>query len=107
MVVPSIWAISPSGSGNISTNPSSPDGYYDSGASVQITASANTGFTFLSWSGDLTGTTNPTYAAVARMAINMQSGDSLTKKTVGMNLRFIASELERIADNLDGGVRDE
>lgn len=39
----------------------SPSGtkWYDSGKSVSITAKANSGYTFIGWSGDLSGTTNP------------------------------------------------
>ncbi|HPP11846.1 MAG TPA: hypothetical protein PKW42_03855, partial [bacterium] len=40
-----------------SVTPSS--NWYDSGESVQVTAVANSGFTFTGWSGDLTGTDNP------------------------------------------------
>ncbi|MDP2335138.1 MAG: ice-binding family protein [Bacteroidota bacterium] len=32
---------------------------YNSGSTVQLTATPNTGYTFTSWSGDATGTTNP------------------------------------------------
>ena len=34
-------------------------GYYSSGTLVTLTASCNSGYTFSSWSGDLSGTTNP------------------------------------------------
>ncbi|MBL8173942.1 MAG: hypothetical protein JNK48_04690, partial [Bryobacterales bacterium] len=49
-------AVSPNGSGTITTNPSSADGYYNAGAVVQLTASASN---FQNWSGDLTGVANP------------------------------------------------
>jgi len=49
----------PAGGGTIAANPVSGDGYYNSGTSVQLTASATAGFTFSNWNGDLTGTTNP------------------------------------------------
>ena len=42
----------PSGAGSISLSPQSPDGYYDEGASVTATASANTGYTFSKWQLD-------------------------------------------------------
>jgi len=48
-------AVSPAGAGTIAANPSSPDGFYNSGTPVQLTASAN----FASWSGDLSGPANP------------------------------------------------
>ncbi len=52
-------AVSPPGSGTITANPASGNGYYNSGTSVQLTAVANTGFLFGGWSGDLSGGTNP------------------------------------------------
>lgn len=51
--------VTPSGSGSIAASPSSSDGFYNSGSSVQLTATANPGFAFSGWSGDLTGTQNP------------------------------------------------
>ena len=47
------------GSGTITANPSSSDGYYNSGVSVQLTAAPLAGYTFSSFSGALIGTTNP------------------------------------------------
>jgi len=52
-------SIEPASSGSILVSPSSPDGHYNPGASVQLTAIANQGFQFSNWSGDLSGTTNP------------------------------------------------
>jgi hypothetical protein len=51
--------VSPSGAGSVSASPTSADGFYDSGMPVQLTASANTGYQFANWSGDLTGSENP------------------------------------------------
>jgi len=50
---------SPGGGGTLTANPISGDGYYTSAASVQVTASANAGYQFANFSGDLTGSTNP------------------------------------------------
>jgi uncharacterized repeat protein (TIGR02543 family) len=47
----------PSGSGSVTVNPSQPT--YNSGQQVTLTAVPNTGYTFASWSGDASGTTNP------------------------------------------------
>ncbi len=44
----------PSGA-TFTMQPSSPDGYYDSKASVTVTAAALPGFKFRAWNGDLTG----------------------------------------------------
>jgi hypothetical protein len=45
------------GVGSITKNPDQPD--YLNGSSVQLTAVPGTGWAFSSWSGDLTGNTNP------------------------------------------------
>jgi len=49
--------VSPQGSGNVSLNP--PGGSYTAGTQVTLTAQANSGYVFSSWSGALSGTTNP------------------------------------------------
>jgi hypothetical protein len=46
------------GQGSVALNP--PGGTYPSGTSVQLTANAATGWHFDHWSGDLSGSTNPT-----------------------------------------------
>ncbi|WP_169311976.1 InlB B-repeat-containing protein [Pseudopedobacter saltans] len=48
--------------GTVITNPNLPD--YEAGTSVNLTATANPGYVFKSWSGDLTATTNPVTLAV-------------------------------------------
>jgi hypothetical protein len=54
-----ITNVSPTGAGTITPNPSATDGFYGSGSSVQLTASAAAGYAFSGFSGDLSGTTNP------------------------------------------------
>ncbi len=49
--------INPSAGGSVTKNPDQAS--YDSGSSVILTATPNAGYTFTSWSGDATGTTNP------------------------------------------------
>jgi len=52
--------VQPGNAGFVTFNPSSPYGYYNSGSSVQLTATANSGFfQFSNWSGDLSGNANP------------------------------------------------
>src|SRR5262249_19681264 len=51
--------VSPTGSGAIGANPSSADGYYNSGISVQLSAFANLAYAFSNWSGDVAGSANP------------------------------------------------
>ncbi|MHB1178842.1 MAG: ice-binding family protein, partial [Daejeonella sp.] len=43
--------------GSVSKNPDQPT--YNSGTTVQLTATPNAGYTFTSWSGDATGSANP------------------------------------------------
>ena len=50
--------VSPANAGTISLNP--PGGVYTAGQVVTITAQANSGYRFVNWSGDVTGTSNPT-----------------------------------------------
>jgi len=55
----------PTAGGYVTTNPSPTtgtvyDGLYPKGTTVLVTAHPNSGYTFKSWSGELTDTTNPT-----------------------------------------------
>jgi len=75
--------VSPSGGGTASPNPTNstglPAGNYTPGASVQLTATPNTGYVFSSWSGsaDLTSTTaNPT-------SITMNTNETVTANFTG------------------------
>lgn len=43
--------------GSVTKNPNSPT--YAAGSTIQLTATPNTGYTFTSWGGDATGSTNP------------------------------------------------
>ncbi len=45
--------------GAVTASPASPDGFYDAGTAVQLTAAAADGFQFVSFGGDLTGSDNP------------------------------------------------
>jgi uncharacterized repeat protein (TIGR02543 family) len=51
--------ISPTGGGTVTASPTSAGGYYNAGTVVQLTAAGNTGYVFVNWSGDLTGSANP------------------------------------------------
>jgi len=51
--------VAPAGGGAIAATPSALDGYYDSGISVTLAATANPGFQFSNWSSDLAGAQNP------------------------------------------------
>jgi hypothetical protein len=57
-LLPPVYSISLNGPhGIIVKNPNQPT--YDSGATVQLTATPNTGYHFVNWSGDLSGSVNP------------------------------------------------
>ena len=53
-------SVTPDGAGTITFSPPSPDGYFDSGTNVSLSAVAGSGNEFSGWGGDLTGTVNPT-----------------------------------------------
>lgn len=57
-------ATSPVGAGTISATPSSADGYYTQGTSVQVTAAAAAGYVFNGFTGALTGSTSPQSVAM-------------------------------------------
>jgi hypothetical protein len=50
---------SPASGGTVAALPTSPDGYYNLGTLVQLTATANSGYQLANWNGALTGTANP------------------------------------------------
>jgi hypothetical protein len=50
-------SVNPPGAGIVTLNP--PSGTYNAGTAVTLTATPNSGYTFSSWSGDLTGSINP------------------------------------------------
>ena len=63
-------AVSPTGAGNVTMRLTSSSGdeidngdEVESGSTVWLSAANNTGYTFSSWSGDASGTTNPTTVA--------------------------------------------
>jgi PKD repeat protein len=57
------------GNGSVALNP--PGGVYDAGTVVTLTATPDSGWSFSSWSGDLSGSTNPT-------TITMNSNKTVT-----------------------------
>lgn len=69
-------AASPSAGGSLAIAPSSPDGYYNAGVGVQISAIPNSGYNFSSWTGSATGTANP-------LSINMSAPRSVTANFTG------------------------
>jgi simple sugar transport system substrate-binding protein len=57
-------AVSPTNSGTVTLNPSG--GSYASGTPVTVTANPSAGYSFRSWSGDASGTANPTTVTVTQ-----------------------------------------
>ena len=51
----------PANNATVKTVPPSPDGFYPAGTQVAVTPSPATGFKFVSWGGDLSGTFTPGY----------------------------------------------
>ena len=47
--------VTPSGAGSIAINPVSATGYYNSGTAVQLAPAPSSGYVFLNWGGDLSG----------------------------------------------------
>ena len=54
---------------------------YNSGSTVQLTATPNVGYTFTSWSGDATGTTNP-------LTVTMNSTKNITANFIAIASTF-------------------
>jgi hypothetical protein len=52
-------SVFPASGGGVTSNPTSPDAFYDSGTSVQLAAISNTDYLFTGWGGALTGLSNP------------------------------------------------
>ena len=67
------------GSGTVALNP--PGGTYDAGTGVTLTATADPGWLFCGWSGDLTGLDNPA-------TITMNSNKSVTATFIGVELDY-------------------
>jgi hypothetical protein len=77
----SIYLQTPGG-GTITLNPNT--GAYTNGAAVTVTATPNSGWTFMGWSGDLAGT-NPAATLIVNGNMNVQGqfGTSLMTTTAG------------------------
>src|SRR5262249_16777018 len=82
------------GSGTIGANPSSADGYYNSGTSVQLSGFANLGYAFSNWSGDVTGSANPVSVTMSGPK-NVTANFNLVPVS---GLRFVPVTPCRVAD---------
>lgn len=69
-------AVSPSIAGTVLISPASADGYYPENTTVSISAQANSGYVFSSWTGSITGTAAMTQVQMTRphnVTANMMS----------------------------------
>jgi Bacterial Ig-like domain (group 3)/Divergent InlB B-repeat domain len=87
-------SVAPEGSGAISVNPSSGDGYYAAGESLLISAFENPGYAFSNWSGDVSGKANPTSLIMSAPKSVTANFNAIT--TTG--LRFVPVTPCRVAD---------
>jgi uncharacterized repeat protein (TIGR02543 family) len=78
--------ITTSGSGSVTKNPN--QATYTYGTNVTLTANANMGWTFASWSGDASGTTNPT---TVNMTGNKAVTASFTQNVYTLTINIIGS----------------
>jgi uncharacterized repeat protein (TIGR02543 family) len=87
--------IDPIGSGSVIANVTGP---YNNGQAVLLNATGNPGWTFSAWSGDLTGTSNPT-------SITMNSSKTVTatftKKSSTQLIQELIEEVEQYKDSRD------
>jgi alpha-galactosidase len=83
-------SVSLAGGGSVAASPAATGAYYDAGTPVQLTATPNSGCTFVSWAGALTGAVNPqtvTLSAPQAVTANFQcSGPASTSFVTGYAL---------------------
>ena len=90
--------INPQGAGSVSLNPSA--GSYVAGTTVTLAATANNGYVFSSWSGDLTGSQNPA-------TIVMNSNKSVTANFVREGVVAVTQDVLLIDDCDDGDTTNK
>ena len=90
-------AAAPPTGGTLTPNPASPtgDGYYNSGTSVQVTATPSASFLFGTFSGDLTGTTNP-------QSVIMSAPHSVTGNFTGVVTATVTTNPPGLTFRVDG-----
>ncbi len=98
---------SPVAGGSIAASPSSVDGYYDSGTSIQLTGLPATGYLFSGWNGDLSGTANPqsiSMTAVRNVTANFTSTASIMFNTMPAGLDIIVDGTPYTAPRPSSGL---
>ena len=76
---------SPSAGGSVAATPKSTDGYYNSGAAVQLSATANSNYVFDSWRGGATGTANPASVTLSQPLTVTANFRTTTATTIATN----------------------
>jgi uncharacterized repeat protein (TIGR02543 family) len=77
-------SVSPPAGGSVTKNPEQATYHY--GDSVQLKAIANSGYTFVGWGGDLTGTTNPATLIIDE---NPQVTATFTQNTYALSITVV------------------
>ncbi len=86
-------AVSPSGSGTITPSGTN---WYNSGQSVPVSATASSGYNFTGWSGDLSGSTNPT-------SLTMNGPKSVTANFVAIGSLSVTPSTGLTSSGTQGG----
>ncbi len=90
---------SPANSGTVSASGTNAGGTYPLGSTNTVTALANTGFEFIGWSGDATGTNNP-LTVIANTSLNITATFSGTGTNI--TLTVITNGNGAVSPNLNG-----
>jgi hypothetical protein len=70
--------VTPGCAATLAPSPTSPDGFYDSGTSVQLTATIAAGWIFTGWQYDLSGTANPAQLTMADEELAVANFNTVT-----------------------------
>jgi len=87
-------AVSPADAGTVTVDPPQPQGGYNAGATVTLTAVPNSGFSFSNWTGSASGSQNP-------LTITMNSAMSVTANFTAVPT--VTHTLAVSANPADGG----
>ena len=77
-----ITSASPAAGGTVTVSPASVDGYYNAGSTIQLTATANAGYLFSNWTGDLSGAANP--QSITMNALHSATANFTTPCSIGL-----------------------
>jgi hypothetical protein len=93
--------VSPAGGGSITANPNAPDGYYNSGTSVTLTATSNAGFVFANWNQcDFAG--NCVSSSTIPLVLTMTQPVSTTANFLAASTYKIETNPPGLAFGVDG-----